>query len=167
LSEFASQRRDGDKLMREANGFAKFQKQEEREIFPCYYEARSKARMGSHVRNLDYVQQNVIEGDNDMSTNVWSCFLDTLLELSVNVDRFLEVIKVHPVHPGKGHSYKIPSIEKDKLGHMKAMNKRRKWRALFREQSAWKYGIDPKVDNIESVRPKSTAQLQIVKGRVG
>jgi hypothetical protein len=123
--------------------------------------------MNSHIRNLDYVQQNVIEGDNDMSTNVWVCFLDTLVELSVNVDRFLAIIKVHPVHPGKGHSYKIPSKDKDLMGYIKAMTKRRKWRALFREQSAWKYGIDPKIDTIESIQPKGTAQLQIVKNRVG
>ena len=147
--------------MRIAGAYVKFMKREEREIFACYYEALSKAKMPGQRDTLEFVRVNLIEGNRDLTTRVWDHFLDILLRLNCDYDGLLRVLKEHPTDPGKGNCYKIPSKEKDQFGHMKQMRTRSKWRAQYREMYAPLYGFDPKLD-LEEERPT----LSVIEGGV-
>ena len=151
-----------EKIVREVDVWVKFMKKEERAIFKCYYEARSKARMQSHVRNLDFVRDNLIEGNRDLTKSVWNVFLDTLVELECDIDWLVRVIKIHPEHPGKGNSYKIPSKDKDRLGHIKQMNARKNWRAGFRAMYAPMYGFEVP----SRLADERVARLSVIEGGV-
>ena len=119
--------------MRYTKGFAQALKREEHAMFDCYYEALALARMDAQRRNLEYVRMNLIEGTNDLTIGVFENFLNVCAELGCpSALHLVETIKIHPVHPGKGHGYKIPSKETDPIGHATARAKRNSWRANFR-----------------------------------
>lgn len=147
--------------MRETGVYVKFMKREEREIFACYYEALSKAKMPGQRDNLEHVRANLIEGNRDLTKKVWNNFLENLMRLDCDYDGLLQVLKTHPTDPGKGNCYKIPSKDKDQFGHMKQMRARSKFRAQFREMYAPSYGFDPKLD-LEEERPT----LSVIEGGI-
>jgi hypothetical protein len=118
--------------VRYIKGHAQAQKREEREMFRCYYEAIEHVRMDSHRTNLNLVRENLIYGPNDLTIKVFENFLNVCGEMCVDVLPLIDVLKFHPIHPGKGNGYKIPSQKKYPIEHAKARAIRTNWRREFR-----------------------------------
>lgn len=147
--------------MRYAGNYAKAQKREERAIFECYYKANAVARMDGHLKNLRLVRENLIEGDNDLTVSVWKNFVNTCQELRIDMDHMSNVVKI-PEDPGKGNGYRIPSKEKDLMGHIRKKQHRLRWREQFRREFEELYG-NPSFEPVPQERP----QLHVVKSGVG
>ena len=118
--------------MRYTKNYAQAQKREERGIFNCYYQAIRVAHMDGHRKTLQLVRENMIEGDNDLTIDVWNNFLNVCKELRVDTRPITDVVRIHPSDPGKGNGYRIPRKEVDMVGHVKMIERRREWRKRFR-----------------------------------
>jgi len=146
--------------MRYTGRYAQAQKREERAIFQCYFRAINEAHKDSHRENLRLVRENMIEGDNDLTIDVWKNFLNVCEELRIDVAPITDIVKINKEHPGKGNGYRIPRKEKDQIGYLKKLQRRREWRELFRNEFGFENSV---VLNKLHERP----QLRVVQSRVG
>lgn len=119
--------------------FVKFTMKEEVSVIDRYFQAREHATEEWQHRNLDIIQEFIIDGIGEITSKVWEIFLEVIITLGID----LPEVKFNSIDPGKGSCY--PIFSKNDPRHLHRLANRRKKRIRTVEDCQIMYNLPSEV----------------------